>query len=428
MSVRAVRAPVRVWCVFGTRPEVVKMAPVVWALERRAGGEAQGIVPVQVFAGQHRELATGLMGELGLRPSVTLDLMNDDQQLREYGARCLQALGDRMAQERPDLVLVQGDTSTVLFASLAAYFQRVPVGHVEAGLRSFDPYAPFPEEMMRRLTDRVAAFHFAPTVGAAENLLREGSDPGGIHVTGNPVVDAVQAVAAEARERASPEIRRWAAVEGPFVVVTLHRRESFGGGLRRVAEAIRSYAEESPTVRFIYPVHPNPAVRREVEPVLAGLDRVKLIPPVSYLDMVHLLDRCRTVLTDSGGIQEEAPALGKRVLVARDVTERPEGVEAGWASLVGTDPDRIVCALRHAVEHTQADGFAPGREDHGPVAEGAKHGRDLPYGDGRAGERIADIVTSCLLGYPRTMADWRDAPSAPNRWYFSIGSSRSRRP
>jgi UDP-N-acetylglucosamine 2-epimerase (non-hydrolysing) len=381
-----------IWCVYGTRPEVIKMAPVVWALRARPEAVAVRLV----FTGQHRELASDLFAPLDMEPDLNLGVMTEDQSLTAVGARCLQAVGHALERETPALVLVQGDTSTVLFSALAAYFNKVPIGHIEAGLRSFDKYAPFPEETMRRLTDAVADLHFAATPRAAANLRTEGVDPATIFLTGNTVIDAAQHAADHAAREASSYVRAWAGAEGPYVVTTLHRRESFGGDLQRIVSGLAAFARAHPDVRTILPVHPNPNVRGPVTRGLAGLPNVQLVNPLPYFDMVYLLAHCTAILTDSGGIQEEATAFGKRVLVARRVTERPEGVEAGVARLVGADADEIAAALHEEV--IGANGHASTE-----VA--------CPYGDGKAGIRIADIVVHRTCGTPRTTVDWTDLPS-----------------
>lgn len=390
--------PPTIWCVYGTRPEVIKMWPVVRALEAHPAG----VRVRRVFTGQHRELASDLFDDLDMGPDIALDLMTEDQRLRDLGARCLTAFGTLLESEPPDYVLVQGDTSTVLFASLACYFQRVRVGHVEAGLRSHRKYSPFPEEMMRRLADALADLHFAPTERAATNLRREGVDPASIHITGNTVVDAVRAAAASAASRADPALREWVERDPQgLVLLTLHRRESFGKGMERILRAVAAFAEERPDVRILYPVHPNPNVLRPVREILGEVPNVSLREPVGYFEMVYLLSRATVVLTDSGGIQEEAPALSREVLVARTVTERPEGVEAGVARLVGTDPERIMAELRRATRQREGRSRASGKF-RGSTADG-----DTPYGDGRAGERIADLLVHQLTGRVRRTRDWK---------------------
>jgi UDP-N-acetylglucosamine 2-epimerase (non-hydrolysing) len=380
-----------VWCVYGTRPEVIKMAPVVRALRARS----DAVTVRLVFTGQHRDLARDLFVPLEMTPDVALDVMTDDQSLPAVGARCLQAIAHALEQDAPALLLVQGDTSTVLFSALAAYFHKIPIGHVEAGLRSFNKYAPFPEESMRRLTDAVADLHFAATPRAAANLRAEGVNPATVFVTGNTGIDAVQHAAEFGEGEVSSHVRDWVRAGGPYVVTTLHRRESFGEDLRRIMSGVAAFARAHPEVRTILPVHPNPNVEGPVKRFLAGLPNVRLVKPLRYFDMVYLLVHCTTILTDSGGIQEEAPALGKRVLVARRITERPEGVDAGVARLVGADGDEIAQALHAEVIRAEERGDTD---------------VPCPYGDGKAGERIADIVTHRLSGSPRTTGDWTGHP------------------
>lgn len=358
------------------------MSPVARALT----GDAR---VTRVFTGQHRELVTRLFDALDMTPDLAVDIMRNDQSLHEVGARCLLEIGDLIRKSPPDCVLVQGDTASVLFTALASYFERILVGHVEAGLRSFDKFSPFPEEIMRRLTGGIADLHFAPTPLAAQHLELEGVDRKAIFTTGNTVVDAVRAAIPLAERYASDEIRRWADEHDRYVVVTLHRRESFGDDLKAILSAIRTFAEAHPEIAFIYPVHPNPNLRGPVASVLNGISNVHLVDPVGYFEMVYLLKRCVTVLTDSGGIQEEAPALGKRVLVARKVTERPEGVQQGVAKLVGSDSQVIIDELERGLREAETPVLAV-----------------TPYGDGRAGERIADIVISVLAGRSRRTGDW----------------------
>jgi len=377
-----------VWVVYGTRPEVIKMAPVMRALRERAGC----VLAAGVFAGQHKELATDLFESLKMRPDIALDVTSENDTMSGLAARCFTTLGGLMEREQPDFVLVQGDTAAALCSSLISYFNRIRVGHVEAGLRSFSKYAPFPEEMMRKLTDCVADFHFAPTEYAAANLHAEGIDPARVFITGNTVIDAVWHAAELAEEHVSRETREWVAAAGGYVVVTLHRRESFGNDMSRLMHTIASYARKRPSIKFIYPVYPDPNVRMAVNTILQGIENVHLSDPVDYFDMVYLIKNCLTVLTDSGGIQEEGPALGKRVLVARTVTERPEGVQAGTAQLVGFDERDILDGLDAEIERV--------------LQLEATEVTTTPYGDGKAGERIADIVISELCDVERRTEDW----------------------
>ena len=375
--------------IVGTRPEAIKMAPVYQAL--RASTRLR---PVLLATAQHRQMLDQALADLGLRADHDLDLMQAGQTLPELTGRVLASVGAWLGAHRPDLVLVQGDTTTVLGSALAAFYAGIPVGHVEAGLRTASLRSPFPEEMNRRVTSTLARWHFCPTEGARANLLREGHPAAQCHVTGNTVVDAL--LGARERSRLAPgELPAFAARLGlsagfaarhlvpggaPWVLVTGHRRESFGGGFERICEALRRLADAHPDLGIVYPVHLNPQVQEPVRRLLGGHPRVELIAPAGYLDFIRLLDRAAFVLTDSGGVQEEAPSLGKPVLVLREDTERPEGVAAGTCALVGTDPARIVAeATRLLVD----------------PAEYARRSRlRNPYGDGQAAGRIRGILES----------------------------------
>jgi UDP-N-acetylglucosamine 2-epimerase (non-hydrolysing) len=387
----------RVLMVVGTRPEAIKMAPVARALAAREDLLESRLV----LTGQHDELvgqvlrAFDLVPELGLLPDLDLAVMREGQDLYDLAQACLQGLRGVARDFRPDLVLVQGDTATVFLSSLVAFFEKVRVGHVESGLRSGNKWAPYPEEMFRRLSDVLADFHFAPTARARDNLLGEGVPGGRIFLTGNTVVDALLAVAGLQRVPGNPQLRRVLEGGNRLVLLTAHRRESFGMPLREVFGAVRELADREDTIEILYPVHPNPQVLGPARELLSGHPRIHLTDPLDYLDLVSALERAALVLTDSGGIQEEAPTFGTPVLVLREVTERPEGVETGVASLVGTDWRKIV---ETAVSRLQAP----------PPGAGPSLVRN-PYGDGRAGERIADIVTSSLTGVPRVTRDWDGA-------------------
>lgn len=365
--------------VVGTRPEAIKLAPVVDAFRKK------GTTPAVCVTAQHRGLLDQVMGVFGLVADHDLDVMREGQTLTDVTTAVLQGVGRVLAEERPSCVVVQGDTTTVLAATLAAFYARVPVAHVEAGLRTHDLAAPFPEEGNRVVVSRLARWHFAPTTTARDNLLREGIEPGSVHVTGNTAVDAVRAVDVAVRRRPSPPgvpsstaavLER--AAGGRMLLVTSHRRESFGGGIRDIALAVRDVAERVPDVQVVYSVHPNPNVRAPVEEVLAGVPRVHLMDPLPYDAFVWALGRCHAVLTDSGGLQEEAPALGRPVLVLRDATERPEAVDVGAARLVGTSRDAIV----HAALALLAD-----PQEHARMANAGS-----PYGDGAAAARIVDVL------------------------------------
>jgi UDP-N-acetylglucosamine 2-epimerase (non-hydrolysing) len=365
----------------GTRPEAIKMAPVVAAL--RASGDLACRV---VATGQHREMFAQVAAELGFEVDADLAVMQPHQTLAGLTARLMEAVDGWLQSERPDMALVQGDTTTVLVAALACFYRKVPSGHVEAGLRTGNIWSPFPEEVNRRLASPLVSLHFAPTASARDALLAEGIPTEAIEVTGNTVVDALLR---ELAQQEAPAVRAvveaslspllgpdWAGV--PFVLITGHRRESFGEGIRQICEAIAALARRYPDHRFVYPVHLNPEVKGHVDRRLGGLANVRLIAPQGYRSFVALMSRCRLILTDSGGVQEEAPTLGKPVLVMRDTTERPEGVAAGSALLTGPRADRIV-------EH--ASRLLDDREAYQAMAGAAN-----PYGDGRAADRIVARV------------------------------------
>jgi UDP-N-acetylglucosamine 2-epimerase (non-hydrolysing) len=366
----------KVIVVFGTRPEAIKMFPVVHALQATPGIETRLCVTAQ-----HRALLDQVLDLAGLTPDIDLDIMRPDQTLDDLTARLIVALGAAFDAERPDRVLVHGDTLTTMVASLAAYYRKIPVGHVEAGLRSGDIHHPWPEEVNRRVVACIADLNFAPTEAAAAALRAEGRAEAGIHVTGNTVIDALLATRRRIRAQPAlagaiaPLLARFAGRR--ILAVTSHRRENFGEGMASIAGAIRDIAAR-PDVAVIFPVHPNPNVRAVMEQALAGLANVAMIEPLDYPGFVGLLDACEIVLTDSGGVQEEAPSLGKPVLVMRETTERPEGVAAGTARLVGTDRDRIRAEI-----FTLLDDKA---------AYGAMARAHNPFGDGEAAGRIARII------------------------------------
>ena len=363
------------------------MAPVVDALRARADEVELRVV----LTGQHTTLVDQALETFGLDPDYDLGIMSENQSLYDVAHGCLSGLRRVVEDSRPDAMLVQGDTATVCFGALVAHFERVQVGHVEAGLRSHDKWAPFPEELFRRISDAASDWHFAPTGGAAANLEAEGVPRAGIHVTGNTVVDALLRAADVPHEVEDPELASALREERRLVLVTAHRRESFGTPLRRALGAVRTLADEHEDIVIVYPVHPNPSVRSAARELLADHPRIRLTDPVGYLDLVAALRHAALVLTDSGGIQEEAPAFATPVLVMREVTERPEGIEAGMAELVGTDPERILGRARSVLEGSWN-------------AAGAN-----PYGDGRAGERVADIVIADLTGAARRTRDFAPA-------------------
>ena len=360
---------IRVLSVFGTRPEAIKMAPVVRALQRSPERFESHVC----VTAQHRKMLDQVLEVFDLKADVDLDLMVPGQTPASIAAGIFDRLPPLLRRLRPDIVLVQGDTTTTFAAAFASFLERVSTGHVEAGLRTGDRWQPFPEEMNRVLTSRIAAMHFAPTPAARDALLHEGVPAADIYLTGNTVIDALlQTVRTEYQFRTpalaglDPDRR--------VVLVTTHRRESFGAPLRSTCAAIRELGGRFPELQFVLPVHPNPEVKRTVEQLLCDLPGMHLIPPVDYLEFVHLLSRADLVLTDSGGLQEEAPSLGKPVLVLREVTERPEGVAAGTALVVGTDRERIVAAASELLSSPEA---------YARMANAVN-----PYGDGRASERI----------------------------------------
>ena len=362
----------RIACVLGTRPEAVKMAPVVHAL--RATGRA---TPIVVDTGQHRDLLAETMTLFGMRPDASLDLMRPAQRLAGFFGRCVEALDLAMDGMRPQAIVAQGDTSTVLAAAMVAFYQDIPFFHVEAGLRTANLRSPFPEEMNRRMASRFAALHFAPTALARDNLLREGVTDDAIVVTGNTVIDAllhVRALLVPHGVALTPGKR--------LIVVTAHRRENHGEPLREMLRALKEIAARHPDVEIVYPAHPSPAVRAAIADEIGPGDAVRIVDPLGYGPFVTLLDDAFVVLTDSGGIQEEAPALGKPVLVMREHTERPEAVAAGVAKLVGTDAATLVRETGRLLDdpaHYRA------------MAQGAS-----PYGDGHAAHRIAEAILRYL--------------------------------
>jgi UDP-N-acetylglucosamine 2-epimerase (non-hydrolysing) len=376
---------IRVMLIFGTRPEAIKMAPVYLALRERS---AEFETRVCVTA-QHREMLDQVLELFDIEPDVDLDLMTAGQDLYAVTCSVLTGIRDVLRQYRPDVALVHGDTTTTMASSMAAFYEKVALGHVEAGLRTWDLYSPFPEEFNRQVASRVARWHFAPTPGSAANLAREGIARERVHITGNTVIDALHWVLGrvERDPRRKGELNAnldrllafsWRSAR--FVLVTGHRRENFGQRLLDICQALREIAGRDPQLHIVYPVHLNPNVLEPVTRMLSGLRNVHLIEPLDYEPFVYLMRHCYLVLTDSGGIQEEAPSLGKPVLVMRDVTERPEAVEAGTVRLVGADTGAIVTNVGELLQ--RQDSYESMARAHNP------------YGDGLASGRIADILKS----------------------------------
>ncbi len=363
--------------IFGTRPEAIKMCPLVNELKSRAG-----VRTVVCVTGQHRQMLDQVLEAFSVVPEYDLSIMRERQTLFEITSGVLLGIKEVLESVRPDVVLVHGDTSTTFAAALACFYLQIPVGHVEAGLRTYNLYSPYPEEFNREAVGLLAKYHFAPTRLAAQNLEREGKNPADIFVTGNTAIDALKTTVRDSYSH--PELQ-WA--EGSrLILITAHRRENLGQPMRRMFRAIRAIVEEHPDVKAIYPIHLNPVVRETAREELDGCSRIRLIEPLDVLDFHNFMARSYLILTDSGGIQEEAPSLGKPVLVMRDTTERPEGIKAGTLKLVGTDEGKIYEAFRMLLES---------REEYERMS-----GASNPYGDGLASRRIADILLHGTMETP----------------------------
>ena len=368
----------KILSVFGTRPEAIKMAPVVRALAADSAFESRVCVTAQ-----HRQMLDQVLELFDITPDYDLDIMRDNQDLFDVTSRVLLGLRDVLLAEKPDMVLVQGDTTTCFAGSLAAFYLQIPVGHIEAGLRTGNLLAPFPEEANRAMTSRVAALHFAPTEQSRRNLLAENIGEKIIHVTGNTVIDALLWVREKVRVKSD-----WHGIFGsaeqvilerrPYILITGHRRENFGQGFLDLCQAIATLAARHPDIHFVYPVHLNPNVQQPVYSILGDMENIHLIAPLDYAPFVYAMDGARLILTDSGGVQEEAPSFGKPVLVMRETTERPEAVDAGTVLLVGTDKERIIA---------ETERLLVDRELYQKMAD-----KPNPYGDGTAAERIRQIL------------------------------------
>lgn len=360
----------KIMLVFGTRPEAIKMCPLVNELKKRE--ELQTVVCV---TGQHRQMLDMVLGAFDVTPDYDLSIMKDKQTLFDVTTNILNRIKEVLEKEKPDVVLVHGDTSTTFVTALACFYLQIPVGHVEAGLRTYNIYSPYPEEFNRQAVSIISKYNFAPTELSKQNLLKEGKDPGSIYVTGNTAIDALKTTVHESY--AHPELE-WAK-DSRLIMITAHRRENLGEPMRHMFKAIRRVMDEHPDVKAIYPIHMNPIVREIADEFLGGDDRIHLIEPLDVLDFHNFLSRSYLILTDSGGIQEEAPSLGKPVLVMRDTTERPEGIKAGTLKLVGTSEEVIYREFTKLMDDRNA--------------YEAMSKASNPYGDGHACKRIADIIS-----------------------------------
>jgi UDP-N-acetylglucosamine 2-epimerase (non-hydrolysing) len=359
----------KIMLVFGTRPEAIKMCPLVNELKTR-----EGIKTVVCVTGQHRQMLDQVLEVFKVVPDYDLSIMKDRQTLFDVTTNILNKIGDVLDEVKPDVVLVHGDTSTTFVTALACFYKQIPVGHVEAGLRTYDIYSPYPEEFNRQAVSIISKYNFAPTQRSADNLIREGKDASTIYITGNTAIDALQTTV---RSDFKHEVLDWA--EGSrLIVITAHRRENLGEPMHQMFRAIRRIMDEHPDVKAVYPIHMNPVVRQTADEELSGCDRIRIIEPMEVLDFHNLLANSYMILTDSGGIQEEAPSLGKPVLVMRDTTERPEGIAAGTLKLVGTDEEVIYSNFKELLEN---------KESYDAMAHAAN-----PYGDGKTCKRIADIL------------------------------------
>ena len=363
----------KIMLVFGTRPEAIKMCPLVNELKKRK--ELQTVVCV---TGQHRQMLDMVLEAFDVTPDYDLSIMKDKQTLFDVTTNILNRIKEVLEKEKPDVVLVHGDTSTTFVTALACFYLQIPVGHVEAGLRTYNIYSPYPEEFNRQAVSIISKFNFAPTELSKQNLMKEGKDPDSIYVTGNTAIDALKTTVCESYTH--PELE-WAK-GSRLIMITAHRRENLGEPMRHMFEAIRRVMDEHPDVKAIYPIHMNPVVREIADEFLGGDDRIHIIEPLDVLDFHNFLSRSYLILTDSGGIQEEAPSLGKPVLVMRDTTERPEGIAAGTLKLVGTEEETI---------YNEFSRLLSDKEEYEVMSKASN-----PYGDGHACERIADVLVNQL--------------------------------
>lgn len=364
---------IKVLTIFGTRPEAIKMAPLVKELESRDEIDSKVCVTAQ-----HREMLDQVLNLFKIKPDYDLNIMKSKQSLTGITTRVLEGLEEVFTKEKPDMILVHGDTTTTFAGGLAAFYQQIKVGHVEAGLRTFDKYFPFPEEMNRKLTGALADLHFAPTTGSRDNLLREGVKENDIYVTGNTVIDAMEHTVDNDYVFENEELNYIDFSNKKVIMITAHRRENWGEGIENICDALNKIVDENQDIELVYLVHLNPVVKDVVYRKLEGKKRIHLLPPLDTKETHNLMNKCFMVMTDSGGLQEEAPHLGKPVLVLRDVTERPEAVAAGTVKLVGTDTELIV---------SEANKLIQVKEEYNKMSKAIN-----PYGDGKASERITDAI------------------------------------
>ncbi|WP_073022562.1 non-hydrolyzing UDP-N-acetylglucosamine 2-epimerase [Clostridium intestinale] len=364
---------IKIFTIFGTRPEAIKMAPLVKELEKR-----EGIISKVCVTAQHREMLDQVLNYFDIKTDYDLNIMKSKQTLTGITTKVLEGLEEVFEEEKPDMILVHGDTTTTFGGALAAFYKQIKVGHVEAGLRTFDKYFPFPEEMNRKLTGALADIHFAPTVGSKNNLLREGVKEEDIYVTGNTVIDAMEHTVKEEYVFETEELNHIDFNKKKVIMITAHRRENWGEGIENICTALKTIVEENKDVELVYLVHLNPVVKDVVYKHLNDKERVHLLTPQDTKETHNLMNKCFMVMTDSGGLQEEAPHLGKPVLVLRDVTERPEAVEAGTVKLVGTDVETII---------KEANDLIRDKEAYEKMSKSVN-----PYGDGKASERIVDAI------------------------------------
>ena len=360
---------IKVMVIFGTRPEAIKVAPIIKELEKREETE-----PIVCVTAQHREMLDQVLEYMNIKPDYDLNIMKQGQTLSEITTKALTGLEKVIKQAKPDIVLVQGDTTTTFAGALAAFYNMVPIGHIEAGLRTYEKYSPFPEEMNRQMVSRLADFNFAPTEVSKQNLIKEGKDEKSIYVTGNTAIDALKLTVKEQVEKNENE---------KIILLTVHRRENIGENMENIFRAIKKIAQEYQNIKIIYPIHKNPKVRQIANKILKDQENIQIIEPLEVIEFHNLLNKSYLILTDSGGIQEEAPSLGKPVLVLRDTTERPEGIKAGTLKLVGTDEKNIYEETKNLIEN---------KEEYEKMSKASN-----PYGDGFASQKIVDIIIENII-------------------------------